>query len=151
LPGGMKSGNAIQCEWTSQPISMDAIFIPDATRRWDCLSWEKSCCASIPAKTARTPLASFRLGRRRRVQRSPRVAPLLRTSHSHCHGACRQPGRPPRRGLHPPGRRRYFPAPMGLFDGVGRTVRNGLNFTSAASACVPHPAVPTEATQQSAR
>src|SRR5579863_5656494 len=46
-----------------------------------------------------------RLGRRRRVQRSPRSSSLLRHAHRHCHRARRQRCRPPRRRLHPPGRR----------------------------------------------
>ena len=48
-----------------------------------------------------------RVGGRRRVQRRARPAPLLRPAHGHRDRARRQPGRAPRRGPDPPGRRRH--------------------------------------------
>ena len=57
---------------------------------------------------------SFRgLGRRRRVQRRPRAAPLLRPAHRGRHRLRRQRGRPAARGLHPAGRRRHLARPLG--------------------------------------
>ena len=67
---------------------------------------------------------------RRRVQRRPRPAALLRPADRRRHRARRQRGRAAGRGPHPPGRRRHVAYIRWVpYDGVGRTVRNGLNFT----------------------
>ncbi len=61
------------------------------------------------------------LGGRRRVQRGPRPAPLLRPAHRGRHRACRQRGRPAGRGPDPAGRRRHVARSAGCpYDGVGR-------------------------------
>ena len=59
----------------------------------------------------RAPLQ--RVGGRRRVQRGPRPAPLLRPARRRRHRARRQSRRPSRRGLHPRRRRRHFSYPLG--------------------------------------
>ncbi len=70
-----------------------------------------------------------RLRGRWRVQRRPRAAPLLRSAHRDRHGVRRQPRRPAARGPDPAGRRRPGVRRAGCpYDGIGRSVRNGLNF-----------------------
>ena len=54
-----------------------------------------------------------RLGRRRRVQRRARPAPLLRPAHGRRDRLCRQRGRPIARGPRPAGRRRHIADSVG--------------------------------------
>ena len=61
----------------------------------------------------RTTRSFDRLGGRRRVQRRPRAAPLLRPADGDGHRAGRQRGRSAGRGPDPAGRRRHRHAPLG--------------------------------------
>ena len=87
---------------------------PRPRRRYDVVSLGEVMLRLDPGEgRIRTARAFRRLGRRRRVQRGPRPAPLLRPAHRRRHRARGQRGRPPGRGPHPAGRRRHLARPVG--------------------------------------
>ena len=88
------------------------------------------------------------LGGRRRVQRRPRSAALLRPAHRRRHGARRQPGRPARRGPDAAGRRRPVVTCAGCpTTASGARSATGSTSPSAASASAAPSAAPTAGTQ----
>src|SRR5579885_3322561 len=69
------------------------------------------------------------LRRRRRIQRRARLAALLRPGNRYRHRVCGQSGRPAAGGFDSQGGVDQSQVKWVADDGVGRTARNGLNFT----------------------
>ncbi len=93
---------------------MDAIQLKEGPARWDEISLGEVMLRFDPDGRPHPHHAAFPgVGRRRRIQRGARPAPLLRPAHRHRDGAGRQSGWPARRGHDSAGRRRSGAAALG--------------------------------------
>ena len=92
------------------------------------------------------------LGGRRRVQRRPRPAPLLRAAHRVVTALADNPVGPPHRGPHAPGRRRPVACALGARTTASAArCATGSTSPSAASASAAPSAAPTGATPPSSQ
>ena len=128
---------------------MTALTIrPAESARYDLVALGEVMLRLDPGEgRVRTARAVSRLGRRRRIQRRPRPAPLLRPAHRGRHRVRRQRGRPAARGLHPAGRRRHLARHAGC-PTTASAAPSATASTSpnAASASAAPSASPTAAT-----
>ncbi len=104
---------------------------PDGACKYDLLALGEIMLRLDPGEgRVRTARAVPGLGRRRRIQRRARPAPLLRLEDRRRHRVRRQRRRPAARGFHPARRRGHAISSSGCpSTASGASTRNGLNFT----------------------
>ncbi len=110
--------------------TMNPIAIPDSPRRWDCLCLGEVMLRLDPGEAASTPRATSRSGRAAANTTSPAAFDAASAS---------APPSPPRSPITPSAAWSKTSSSRAAsitslikwvpYDGVGRTVRNGLNFT----------------------